>query len=227
MYCNRICKRKRWWKIENSCNKFKAIKQNATAEIVEKKSKFIGNVFYIESIEEAESKIKEIKKKYNDARHSCFAYAVEVENDGVAVKYNDDGEPAGTAGAPMLKLVLEKGLSNILVVVTRYFGGILLGTGGLVRAYTEAAEQALKNTEFVEKTKGYQAKVQIEYANLEALKYYLKNNNVRITNIEYSDIIEVEIDVTKEISNQMSNNYNIGNFQIINYKIIEEKFVEI
>lgn len=127
----------------------------------------------------------------------------------------------------MLKLVLEKGLSNILVVVTRYFGGILLGTGGLVRAYTEAVEQALQNTEFVEKTKGYQAKIQIEYNSLEPLKYYLKKKNIQITNIEYSDIIEVEIDITEELSNEMSNNYNIGTFQIINYKTIKEKFVEI
>ncbi len=127
----------------------------------------------------------------------------------------------------MLKLVLEKGLSNILVVVTRYFGGILLGTGGLVRAYTEAVEQALQKTEFIEKTKGYQAKIQVEYNNLEALKYYLKKNNVNITNIEYSDIIQVEIDITKELSEKMSNNYNIGNFKIISYKKIKEKFVEI
>lgn len=184
-------------------------------------------MFYVESIEEAEEKIKEIKKKYNDARHNCFAYAIEAGNDGVAVKYNDDGEPAGTAGAPMLKIVLEKGLSNVLVVVTRYFGGILLGTGGLVRAYTEAIEQALQNTEIVEKTRGYQAKIQVEYNNLEALKYYLKKNNIKIINIEYSDSIEVEVDITEEFSNYMSNNYNINNFKIINYKIIREKFVEI
>ena len=127
----------------------------------------------------------------------------------------------------MLKLVLEKGLSNILVIVTRYFGGILLGTGGLVRAYTEAVEQALQKTEFVEKTRGYQAKIQVEYNNLEALKYYLKKNNIKITNIEYLESIEVEIDITQELSNHMSNNYNINNFKIINYKIIKEKFVEI
>ena len=115
----------------------------------------------------------------------------------------------------------------MLVVVTRYFGGILLGTGGLVRAYTEATEQALKNTEIIEKAKGYQAKIQIEYNSLEALKYYLNKNNINIINIEYSDIIEVEIEITKELSEKMSNNYNFGNFQIINYKKIKEKFVEI
>lgn len=122
--------------------KFKAIKQNVIGEIVEKKSRFIANVFYVENIETAEEQIKAIKKKYNDARHNCFAYAIEVQDGGVAVKYNDDGEPAGTAGSPILKLILEMGLSNILVVVTRYFGGILLGTRGtsksLYRSYQES-----------------------------------------------------------------------------------------
>ena len=206
---------------------FKTIKKEIETSVTEKKSKFIANIFYVENIDEAEEKLKYIKKKYNDARHNCFAYAIEAGNDGIAVKYNDDGEPSGTAGAPMLKTILEKGLSNMLVVVTRYFGGILLGTGGLVRAYTEATEQALKNTEIIEKAKGYQAKIQIEYNSLEALKYYLNKNNINIINIEYSDIIEVEIEITKELSEKMSNNYNFGNFQIINYKKIKEKFVEI
>lgn len=206
---------------------FKTIKQNGTAEIVEKKSKFIANVFYVESIEEAEEQIKKIKKRYSDARHNCFAYAIEADNCGIAVKYNDDGEPAGTAGAPILKLILEKGLSNILVVVTRYFGGILLGTGGLVRAYSGVTEKALENIEVVEKTSGYQSKIQVEYNNLEALKYYLKKNNVKITNVAYSEIIEVEVEITKELSEAITNNYNIGKFQILNYKKIKEKFVEI
>ncbi len=119
---------------------------------MEKKSRFIANVFYVETIEEADNYIKQIKKEYNDAKHNCFAYAIETENGGIAIKYNDDGEPQGTAGAPILKMLLEKGLSNILVVVTRYFGGILLGTGGLVRAYTGAAEKALEVAEIVEKS---------------------------------------------------------------------------
>ena len=106
----------------------------------------------MESVEEAEEYIKMIKKKYHDAKHNCFAYAIETENGGVAVKYNDDGEPQGTAGAPILKMILEQGMSNTLVIVTRYFGGILLGTGGLVRAYTGATEEALKTAEIVKKT---------------------------------------------------------------------------
>lgn len=124
-------------------------------------------------------------------------------------------------------MILEKGISNILIVVTRYFGGILLGTGGLVRAYTDTAKQAIEKTDIVEKTRGYQAKIQIEYNGMEALKYYLKKKHILITNIEYSDIIEVEIEINKELSDKFSNNYNNSNFKMISYKIIKEKFVEI
>ena len=105
-------------------------------------------------------------------------------------------------------MILEKGLSNVLIIVTRYFGGILLGTGGLVRAYSLAAEKSLENISIIEKTKGYQAKIQIEYSDLEALKYYLKKNNVKILNIEYLEKIEVEVEITEEISEQIINNYN-------------------
>ncbi len=124
-------------------------------------------------------------------------------------------------------MILEKGLSNVLIIVTRYFGGILLGTGGLVRAYSLAAEKSLENISIIEKTKGYQAKIQIEYSDLEALKYYLKKNNVKILNIEYLEKIEVEVEITEEISEQIINNYNIANIKILNYKKITEKFVEI
>lgn len=124
-------------------------------------------------------------------------------------------------------MILEKGLSNVLIIVTRYFGGILLGTGGLVRAYSLAAEKSLENISTIEKTKGYQAKIQIEYSDLEALKYYLKKNNAKILNIEYLEKIEIEVEITEEISEQIINNYNIANIKILNYKKIIEKFVEI
>ena len=117
---------------------FFTIKENVLAEIVEKKSKFIANLFYIESQQEAEKIIKQIKKKYYDARHNCIAYRV-IENDSVIEKSSDDGEPSGTAGAPMLNILQKNNLCNVLVVVTRYFGGILLGTGGLVRAYSNCS----------------------------------------------------------------------------------------
>lgn len=127
----------------------------------------------------------------------------------------------------MLKIILERGLSNILVVVTRYFGGILLGTGGLVRAYTGALEEALAKTEIIEKTKGYEAKIQIEYAYIEPLKYYLDKMKIKILKIEYLEKIEVTVEILKEISERLQDNYGESNFIISKFDIIKEKFVEI
>ncbi len=122
---------------------FKSIKHNASSEIVEKKSKFIANIFYIESKEEAEKLIKDVNKKYHDARHNCYAYRV-ISSDGIIEKASDDGEPSGTAGAPMLNILSKNELANVLIIVTRYFGGILLGTGGLVRAYSRSNDRSIK-----------------------------------------------------------------------------------
>ena len=133
----------------------------------------------------------------------------------------------GTAGAPILKLILEKGLSNILVVVTRYFGGVLLGTGGLVRAYSGATEKALEKATIVEKSKGYEAKIVIDYNYLEPLKYYLKKMEINIIKIDYLEQIEIIIEVLEEKSNLLKNNYNNCNFNISKYDLIKEKYVEI
>ena len=133
----------------------------------------------------------------------------------------------GTAGSPILKLILEKGLSNILVIVTRYFGGILLGTGGLVRSYSRVTEEALKKAQIIQKEKGYEAKIQIEYNYLEALKYYLEKMNIKIKQIEYLEKIEIIIDITEELSKKFASNYSDNNLKISKYDIIKEKFVEI
>ena len=121
----------------------KTIKESIKSEIVEKKSKFIANIYFAQTMEEAENIIKETKKKYYDARHNCSSYRV-LEKGNVIEKYSDDGEPAGTAGAPMLNILQKKDLVNVVVIVTRYFGGILLGTGGLVRAYSEVTQKAIE-----------------------------------------------------------------------------------
>lgn len=123
--------------------KFNTILQNSTVQVEEKKSRFIADIFYVENIEEAEEKIKNIKKKYFDARHHCYSYRI-MDGTGIKEKQSDDGEPSGTAGAPMLNILQKNELVNVLVVVTRYFGGTLLGTGGLVRAYSEATLKAIE-----------------------------------------------------------------------------------
>ena len=207
---------------------FKTINQNISAEIVEKKSKFIANVFYVETVEEAEEKVKEIKKKYFDARHNCFAYSV-FTKDGIVNRFSDDGEPSGTAGGPMLNILNGKELTNLVVVVTRYFGGILLGTGGLIRAYTGATQEALEKLEDVYKDLGLEAKLVTTYPELEKLKYYLKQNQIEITNTEYNEMVEVFVDITEEKYNNIlkaKEKYEL-NFELIKTEVLKEKYIVI
>ncbi len=203
---------------------FKTIKEDTSAEIIEKKSRFIANVFYIENVEEAEEKIKEIKKKYFDARHNCFAYRIATESK-IVERFSDDGEPSGTAGAPMLTVLAGNNLANILVVVTRYFGGTLLGTGGLIRAYTLSVKSALEKTNFEEKVKGLKVELQISYQDFEKFKYYCTVKNIKICKIEYFEYIKTKIELTKEMFCQIQKEKNELNFKILENKILEEKYI--
>ena len=203
--------------------------KNETAEIVEKKSKFIANLFHVESVEEAENRIKDIKKKYHDARHNCIAYRV-AENGQIVEKSSDDGEPSGTAGGPMLNILQKNNLCNLVIVVTRYFGGILLGTGGLVRAYSEVTQQAIEKSTKVIKVIGREMIIELDYSNLEKFKYYCKNNNINIKKIDYMDNIilkiEMEESVKEKIIDDIKNKkLNIQNFSEGERKCID-KFVE-
>ena len=137
------------------------------------------------------------------------------------------GEPSGTAGSPILKIILEQGLSNILVVVTRYFGGILLGTGGLVRAYSDATLKALEKTEYIDKIIGYKVKLCIEYDNLENLKYHANKSNFKIVNLEYGENIEVIVEIKKESLEEFTNINSKKTFKILKYDILEEKYIDI
>ena len=177
---------------------FITILKNETAEIVEKKSKFIANLFHVESVEEAENRIKDVKKKYHDARHNCIAYRV-VENGQIIEKSSDDGEPSGTAGGPMLNILQKNNLCNLVIVVTRYFGGILLGTGGLVRAYSEATQQAIEKSTKVIKVIGREMIIELDYSNLEKFKYYCKNNNINIKKIDYMGNIILKIEMEESV----------------------------
>lgn len=198
---------------------FKTIKEASSAEVVEKKSKFIANIFYVDSVEMAEEIIKQVKKKYYDARHNCFAFSIMTQS-GAITRFSDDGEPSGTAGAPMLNIIEKNNLSNVLIIVTRYFGGILLGTGGLVRAYSEATFKVIDKVQLVEEEFGMVFMVIIEYSNLERFKYYCKNNNINIVNIEFNDIIRCFVEVNEEEKNSIISNNELD---IKDYKIIENK----
>ena len=137
------------------------------------------------------------------------------------------GEPSGTAGSPILKIVLEKGLSNVLVVVTRYFGGILLGTGGLVRAYSEATIKALEKAKIVNKKKGYKVKIVTTYDQIEQFNYYVNKNNLKVINTEYLENIEIMIEMTEEHLKKITNSNSKNPLKIIKYDILKEKYIDI
>lgn len=204
-------------------DEFVTVLENGETEIIEKKSKFIANLFYVENAQEAETIIKEIKKKYYDARHNCIAYR--VMEDKIIEKASDDGEPSGTAGSPMLNILQKHNLVNVLIIVTRYFGGILLGTGGLVRAYSEATLKVLNEVRKVEKCRGIVIKTTLDYNNLELLKYYCKNNNIEITNIEYSDKIECTLEMENGIKDRLLEDIKNMKLNIADVKILLEKYI--
>lgn len=204
---------------------FVTIKEDVTAEIVEKKSKFIANVFYVQSKEEAENKIKEMKKKYFDARHNCSSYRV-MEKGKIIEKASDDGEPSGTAGGPMLNILQKNNLCNIVVIVTRYFGGILLGTGGLVRAYSEALTKALDIAEKIEFTEGKEFQIKVDYSNLESLKYYSKMNNINIVKTEYLNEIICNIEIKNDDVSKFLDDIEKRNINVLECKEIGNKYIK-
>lgn len=204
---------------------FFTIKQNYQAEITEKKSKFIANIFYVESVKEAEELIKTTKKKYHDARHNCIAYRI-MEDENIIEKQSDDGEPSGTAGSPMLEILKGQNLCNILVIVTRYFGGILLGTGGLVRAYSEATNKAIDVSEKVCKCMGVLVELELDYKTIENFKYYCNNNRINIVNIEYQDVVSCRIELDYNKKDKLTQDIDNKNIIVSNLKILCKKLID-
>ena len=203
---------------------FETIIQDETTEIVEKKSKFIANLFYVENAKQVEEKIIEVKKKYHDARHHCIAYRYINENQ-VIEKSSDDGEPSGTAGAPMLNILQKNNLLNILVIVTRYFGGILLGTGGLVRAYSEVTQKAIEQSTLVKKIKRIEIEIKLDYSYLESFKYFCRKNNIKIINIEYLEDVVLKIEMEKNVKNIILNEMETKTLNIKKIEVLTEKII--
>ena len=205
-------------------NEFITINEKQTVEIIEKKSKFIANIFPIQNEEEAEKCIREIKKEHYSARHNCFAYRI-VSNGRIIEKSSDDGEPSGTAGAPMLNILIKNNLCNVIVIVTRYFGGILLGTGGLVRAYSEATIKSVEKTEKMRACKGFEIFVNVNYNEFEIFKYYCKKNDINIVNTEYNENIDIKIELNEESKNRLLMDFETKKININILKILSEKFI--
>ena len=180
------------------------IKKEITNEIIINKSKFITILTNISSKEEIITKINNIKKEYKDATHYCYAYIIDNQE-----KCSDDKEPSGTAGLPILNVLKQNNLTNILCVVIRYFGGIKLGAGGLIRAYSSSVSEALNKTQITPLTKGYNIIIEFPYENLKQINYLLKDYKIykdfgnKITysfNIEKKKYINIENQL-KKLSN--------------------------
>lgn len=152
-------------------------------EITEKKSRFIATVRPVESEDEAVSFINETKKKYWDARHNCSAFVIGKRQE--LTRCSDDGEPAGTAGRPMLDVLLKENIHNAAVVVTRYFGGVLLGTGGLVRAYQQATKAGLSASEIIEKKEGAVLFIRTDYTGIGRLQYLFAQEKITVMGTAY------------------------------------------
>lgn len=170
---------------------FKTVYQGASAEIVEKKSRFIADVFPVTTEEEALSVLEKVKKQYWDARHHCWAYVIGREQ--VQERCSDDGEPSGTAGKPILEVIRGQEVHNVLIVVTRYFGGTLLGTGGLVRAYTLAAQEGLALSNIITRINGVKLRVETDYTGLGKIQYLFGQRGIPVFESEYTEKVKLTV----------------------------------
>ena len=170
-------------------NKYKTVYIGGKDEIVEKKSRFIATVQPVHTEEEAISFIESVKKQYWDARHNCFAYVIGERSQ--IQRCSDDGEPSGTAGKPMLDVLLGEEVHDTVVVVTRYFGGTLLGTGGLVRAYQGATKAGLNASTIIEKCYGRKWNIATDYTGFGKIQYILGQREIPILDTSYTDKVEI------------------------------------
>lgn len=182
--------------METTANGYRVVYEGGEGEIVEKKSRFIATVRPIETEEEAVAFINEMKKKYWDARHNCSAFVIGSRQE--ITRCSDDGEPAQTAGRPMLDVLLREGITNVAVVVTRYFGGVLLGTGGLVRAYQSATQAGLAASKIIEKRQGKKLIIHTDYNGLGKLQYLFGQQKTAILDTEYAADVVLTILVPLE-----------------------------
>ena len=167
----------------------KIVHKHGVGEIVEKKSRFIANVFPVRDEEDVTKYLEEIRKKHYDARHNCFAYVIGEKNE--VMRCSDDGEPSGTAGRPMLEVILGEEIHDVLVVVTIYFGGTLLGTGGLVRAYSAAVKEGFSKSEIVERYTGKKLSIETDYNGIGKLQYLMNQYNIVELSTDYTDTVVV------------------------------------
>ena len=195
------------------------VKNSGIAEITEKKSRFIAAMKHIESEEEAAEFIASVKKEHYNARHNVYAYLL---NNGFK-KYSDDGEPTRTGGFPVLEMLENEGITDCVCVVTRYFGGTLLGTGGLIRAYTKAAKDCLAVCGLLKKTMCDRVCIRCDYTHLSKVEHILKNGPFVVENISYTDTAVVDVICEKKQTDGLLSEI----FETFGVSVIVEKREEI
>ncbi|RNC64366.1 YigZ family protein [Proteiniphilum sp. X52] len=181
---------------------YKTVTRPAEGYVTEKKSKFISHIFPVKSADEVKAILEEQRKKYYDARHVCWAYMLGWERNDF--RSNDDGEPSGTAGRPILGQILSAGLTDVLIIVVRYFGGTLLGTGGLIKAYKEAAADAVANAEIVERTVDDTIDIAFDYILLNEVMRVLKQFDAVRWTQDFTDICRMRLEIRRSLSLQLS-----------------------
>lgn len=176
---------------ERTVDSYRVLLEGGEGIYEEKKSRFIATIRGCGSEEEAAAFIEEMKKKYWDARHNCSAFV--IGSRGELTRCSDDGEPAGTAGRPMLEVLTGSGVRNIAVVVTRYFGGVLLGTGGLVRAYTQAVKAGLENCRIGTMRAGHEVEITTDYNGVGKILYLLRNAGIEPVSCDYTEKVVLKV----------------------------------
>lgn len=176
---------------------YKAVYEGGVGEVVEKKSRFIATVAPVKTEEEALWFIESVRKKYWDARHHCYAYV--IGENAQLKRYSDDGEPGGTAGKPILEVMIGEEVRNAVLVVTRYFGGTLLGTGGLVRAYSAAAKEGLASSVIITKIPGVKLQIGTDYNGLGKIQYILGQRELEILDAVYTEKVQLEALIPERI----------------------------
>lgn len=210
---------------------YKIVYKGGEGEIVEKKSRFIAYVKPVDTEEEANDFIESIKKKNWDARHNCSAVVIGENNE--FSRCSDDGEPASTAGKPMLEVLINEGIHNAAVVVTRYFGGVLLGTGGLVRAYQGAVKEGLAASVIVEKQKGAKYKITTDYNGIGKLQYIIASLNIFTINTEYTENVDIEVMVNSSMEKEfvdkviegINGKVKISRLEEVSYVIVDNQVI--
>lgn len=175
---------------------YKTVYREGRDEVVEKKSRFIAVVRPVHNEEEAQAFLEEIRKTYWNARHHCYAYVFGANSE--MQRCSDDGEPQGTAGKPMLDVLNAQGLRDTMVVVTRYFGGTLLGTGGLVRAYQKAVQNGILASTVIEKNPGKKLTIHTDYTGLGKIQYILGQRGIHVLDTAYTDSVVLQVVVSAE-----------------------------